>query len=398
MFVPFLCSLLIRTCRRSSLVFYLSLILYLIKTISNFNWLSSPIFIRSENNVLTSCSLSDASMFLKTLCNNFSIGLTSGPLCMPLCNSNILVQNCLGHGVKDNVILALWGSTQFILKSHHSHLDLNIQNSISATSHLSAVKLTQKFLADRYFGISNKLLFNLSKYLLSIFDNYPGGILDEYEMRELLHFLNGEENFKNYFLNHTGVSPYYFGNCGVLWGTTYMQDTDLLWSLSYPLAIGVPWKFQARIAIGFLNLIKNLENVPFGPLHLCDIQLPNFGLQFFNGFPIVRAIDMDASFFQSYLVKFALNNQNISCRTDSDCSIFNCHFKCFLKYQKCYPRIVSNNFQNICKLIFQKHLLKRTPLVLYSRLHRLLSRCSGDQQDNNLFFQLYNFLWYSSDL
>ena len=391
-FFPFLSKFQISISRRCSVILLFCIISYCIITISNINWSWS-----SHNNVLTLCSISDANIFLRSICKNFSIGIISGSLCMPLCNSNIILQRCLGHGVKDNVILASWGSTQIILKSHHSQLDSKMENDISATSHLFAINLIQQLLSEKYFGLSNNIIFDISKYLLSTFDYYPRGILDKFEMKQLLYFLNDDENFKNYFLNHTGVSPYYFGHCGVLWATTYMRDTNLLWTLSNPQRIVVPWKFQARVAIGFLNLIKNLETVPFGPLHLCDIQLPNFGLQFFNGFPIIRSIDMDATLFHSYLVTYAIDNQNGTCRTDSDCSFFNCRFKCGLINKQCYPRIVSNNFRNICKLIFQKHLLKPIPSVLYSRLYRLLDRCSNGQHDSKIFHELYNLLWLSSD-
>ena len=379
---------------RCYIICFSFLIFYLIFTFYDLNWIW---LIRSEDNVLTFCSLSHSRTFLSRLCNNFSLGLISGSLCIPLCSSNIFVQSCLGHGVKDNVILAVWENTQLILKSHQSQLESTIENLSSATSHLFAVKLVKQLLIERYFGTSQKVVFDISKYLVSIFDNYPRGILNQFEMKQILFFINEEENFKSYFLNNTGVAPYYFGNCGILWATAYMQDTNLLWALSNPLATAVPWKFRARIAIGFLNLIKNLEIVPFGPLHLCDVQLPNFGLQFIEGFPIIRAIDMDAALFQSYLVKFAIHNQNISCTKDSDCSVFNCHFKCGLKNNKCFPRIISNNLQNICKLIFQKHLLKNPPSVLYSRLNRILSRCLSDVHQDKIFFELYNLLWISSD-
>ena len=361
---------------------------------SHFIFLSLPIF-NTKQYVITSCSDTNSETFIRNLCHNYSVGRSSGSFCHPLCNGKFLFQSCLGHAVKQNVLLGFLNGTEIIIKSHHSQLS-TYSHLQTITNHLNTIKLIQQLLKDRYFGFRNHNLFKLSTYIVSEFDKHPTGVIDEIELEQILYFVDQEEGFKSYFLNRSGVTPFYLGHCGVLYATTYMRDTGLLWILSNPLGSVIPWKFQSRIAIGFLNLVTRLNNVHFGPLYLCDFQMPNFGLQFINSFPILRVIDTDAAFFQSYLYNWLKSNRYAYCSSDSDCGIFQCRVKCNLLTNTCYPKVVSNNLMNVCILI-QKYILIHSPIDAYIHLKKLLNLCTKSQNNHSVFDDLYNLFWLFSE-
>lgn len=356
--------------------------------------LSLPLF-NTKSYVITSCSDSNSKTFIHNLCHNYSIGRSSGSFCDPLCNGSFLFKSCLGHAVKENVLLGLLNGKYLITKSHHSQLSA-YSHLKSTTNHLNAINLIQQLLKDRYFGFLNHNTFEISKYIVSEFDRHPIGVIDEVELEQILSLVDQEEGFKTYFLNFSGVTPFYLGHCGVLYATTYMRNTGLLWTLSRPFGSFIPWKFLSRIAIGFLDLVTRLDKVPFGPLFLCDVQMPNFGLQFINSFPIVRVIDTDAAFFQSYLYHWLKSNKHRNCSSDSDCGIFQCRVKCNIRTYNCYPKLLSNNLMNICSLI-QKHILMRSPIDVYIQLQKLLNLCTKNRNNKTVFDYLYNLFWMHSE-
>ena len=335
----------------------------------------------TDENIMTACSLQESIDNIRDICQDFRMKKVYGSLCHPLCNGEIRIVKCLGHAVKENVLVAIWESRNIILKSHKSQLSFK-PDYFKVTSFLNAILQFSQFISDSYFGVDSTSIFNLSKYIVSYYDLAPKGVLHKNEVDQISYFIDQSENFKTFFLNDTGIMPEYFGNCGALWATAYLKNSRMLWELSHPFSKPIPWKFQARIAVGFLDLVKKLEIVPFGPLHLCDIQMPNFGLYFFNNYPIVQVIDTDVAFFNSYLLNSIKMGQ--TCSSDYDCSIFNCHIKCDLEYKQCYPKILSNNFLNICRSILRRYILIDPPSSKSQKLKGLLDACSRSNQGEGL--------------
>ena len=375
----------------SVLVFFLCSV-YILK-IYFCHFLSSSLpHVNTANYVITSCSETKSEAFIRNLCHNYSIGLSFGSFCDPLCNGNFLFKSCLGHAVKENVLLGFLNGSDVIMKSHQSQLS-TYSHLQTITNQLNAIKLIQQLLEDRYFGFRNHYIFRLSTYIVSEFDKHPIGVIDEIELEQILDFVDQDEGFKTFFLNHSGVTPFYLGHCGVLYASSYMRDTGLLWTLSNPLGSVIPWKFQSRIAIGFLDLVTRLDNVPLGPLYLCDVQMPNFGLQFIDSVPIVRVIDIDAAFFQSFIYHWIQSNKYAHCSSDSDCGIFQCRVKCNLQTYTCYPKVLSNNLMNIC-ILFQRYILYHSPIDVYIHLQKLLNICTKNRKNMTVFEDLYNLFWF----
>ena len=379
-----------------SLLCFLICFSYALKEIyfCHFLSLSSPFF-NTKNYVITSCSDENSETFVRNVCLNYSIGRSYGSFCDPLCNGDFLFKSCLGHAVKENVLLGLLNGINIIMKSHQSQIS-SYPHLQSITNRLNVIKLTQQILMDRYFGFLDHNIFKLSTYIVSEFDKHPTGIIDEIELKQILYFVDQGEGFKTYFLNLLSVTPFYLGHCGVIYATTYMKDTGLLWALSNPLGSIIPWKFQSRIAIGFLDLVTRLDNVPFGPLYLCDVQMPNFGLQFIHSFPIVRVIDTDAAFFESYIYHWIKSSNYSDCSSDSDCSIFQCHVRCNMQTYTCFPKVLSNNLMNICNL-FQKHMLMHSPIDVYIHLQELLYLCTKNRDNMLIFDDLYSLFWLNGE-
>ncbi len=137
--------------------------------------------------------------------------------------------------------------------------------------------------------------------------------------------------------------PKIHGYCG----QTYAVEKLTPYSNYFPAVIrNLEWKTRVRLALGFLNLMQELEHTKIGPLHHCDIQEGNFGVT--DNFE-VQVIDVDM-IFTDVRMKEILVQPN--CSSDKDCDFFDCVSMCDVKSHKCLARKITNNFQVFLIIIF----------------------------------------------
>lgn len=60
---------------------------------------------------------------------------------------------------------------------------------------------------------------------------------------------------------------------------------------------------------------------------------------------VVKAIDMDISFFERSLQDIAIGEQNNSCSSDEDCNFIGCSIKCNMRTKGCTGVLASNNLR-----------------------------------------------------
>ena len=68
-----------------------------------------------------------------------------------------------------------------------------------------------------------------------------------------------------------------YGVCGNMYALQYVPSEPFLGYFP-SLLDGRSWHFRGRLAIAMLNLVEALNDTPYGTLHLCDFQEPNFGV------------------------------------------------------------------------------------------------------------------------
>ncbi|KAJ8386158.1 hypothetical protein AAFF_G00176660 [Aldrovandia affinis] len=153
------------------------------------------------------------------------------------------------------------------------------------------------------------------------------------------------------------------GSCGHFYAVEYLVAghawTQNLFSLEAPLGLSGKGAASSarpggrsgkdtvlRIALSFLDMVRQFESDFSNRLHLCDIKPENFGVR--RDLTVV-AIDVDMAFFEPKM----RNILEQTCTSDEDCNFFDCISKCNMKENKCGPKRVNSNLQVICDKIFR---------------------------------------------
>ncbi len=279
-------------------------------------------------------------------------GRVAGSLCEPLCVSReIQFKRCLGHGVKLHVLEAEWNANTIILKAPHeigSRRALEHVKYESKIMQLSREEFIQKASDSLFRNVAGnsytKATMKLAEEIFEECDLLQDGILEYNEAVTCWQLVETDEYVMYSLLQGKDGIPDVYGVCGQLYAVQYAASEPFL-GFDISLSDYRPWEFRARLAIGLLDMIESIEETPFGPLHLCDVQEPNFGVVRRDGRLLAKAIDVDISFFQNQLELVLKSEMNNSCSSDSDCGFISCEVPCNSVTGKCSGRLVSNNFQ-----------------------------------------------------
>ena len=144
---------------------------------------------------------------------------------------------------------------------------------------------------------------------------------------------------------HTAI-PDVYGVCGSMYAVQYASSEPFLNSFSLK-SDGRSWQFKVKLALALLEMVRAIEDTPYGTLYLCDVQPSNFGVVHdeHSGQLVAKAIDVDISWFTSGMVSAARFEENNTCQRDEDCDFVSCHVPCNLDRHTCSGHITSSNLQ-----------------------------------------------------
>ncbi|GIY42790.1 protein FAM69C [Caerostris darwini] len=353
-------------------------------------------FTKGRPNV--SCLSRNIKYAVFTVCDKYKNGEVLGNLCADLCELNTLrPNNCIpNHLGKDVVFQASYFNDLVIIKSsklktedfdqvYYSDEDgIKIYPSISTFYSMisntvqSELNINISSLKDKSLDVLTKLwsrnMNNFSLLPISIQNTAISNIWFLVQQNEYLLMKYHED------LN---IFPKILGTCGSFYTVEFVQPLNNYFVMFYPA-----WKedFTKRVelALKLLNFLEATER-HFPLLHFCDVKVGHFGLDK-NG--DVKLLDMDMVFFEDSLIKNIYAIQN--CTKNNDCSFIDCQSSCDLPSKRCTAEILDNNFQRVCRNIFNGKiiqsyfgLLSSPPNSIYKELYDLLNQCSEVLDDKS---------------
>lgn len=297
-------------------------------------------------------------MLIRNLqCINYTRGLTSGSLCYPLCTDEIKYKECLGHGVKPHVLRASWQGKDVILKVKRelhekrvvSHLNqLQLQADEVDRSHFDiVVNLSYiNYILDRNISVSKDIL----DYL---FNECAGtdGILTYHEMWYCYALLESDEFLLSVLLRNSYCVPRLYGICGHVFGVEYLP-VEMLEALPRVMVDERSWVTKAKLGLAMLDMVKRLDETPYGTFYLCDIQFTNFGVLKSKSSILIAPIDVDIAWLAPQMKQVMIGESRVNCSTDKDCHFISCVGRCSPTRKKCEPHLYSNNLIVGCLIIF----------------------------------------------
>lgn len=275
---------------------------------------------------------------------------TGGSFCDELCSSVVKGAECLGHGVKDDVVLLHLKERKVVLKSARAKLDDVVQSGLqnvdpSVEYPMSALEIHVR--NGLSFIGANTTVEDMSLVQTTVFrecDADGNSLLSFTELTVCLQLTFMEEYVFSLLLKGNPAVPVVYGTCGDKIAVEYADKNPFVrsWHVSPYVTAAGSWQERAAMAIAFLDLVEAFEHTPYGVLFLCDVQTSNFGLKRLgNGRYRAIAIDLDISFFEEQMAS-AIVQQDI-CTSDEDCDFISCKSKC--KGGHCTKRLHSSNFQ-----------------------------------------------------
>ena len=186
-------------------------------------------------------------------------------------------------------------------------------------------------------SVNQQLLSNI----LNECDAHKDNVLKSSELKQCSRLVQPAYVLLYILRGNSGI-PELFGTCGDLLAVEYASSEPLHTSL-FDVR---PWRWKVELAKAVLDMVVALENTPFGPLYLCDIQAKNLGVvKNTDGKIVVKTIDND----KSYLERTLKIHANFSCRkpcsTDRDCRIVSCGMPCNTTTRTCTCQPHVNNLQ-----------------------------------------------------
>ncbi|CAF0766594.1 unnamed protein product [Adineta ricciae] len=341
------------------------------------------------------CDMNEAQKIIDNLCELYSLGQVTGSQCSALCNANstITLAQCLSLSSSKIVLLMSTNESSYVvLKSSRRYFDrentdilfnepiVSIPSSLfrfydiinsTLTTHMgnALTNLTHEKLIRRLFRhdrIENSVI------LLENFDDVVVKYNDYYEQNlalslttelNTLYSLMTQHEFllSHYYRSKHELMPKILGWCG----HTYL--TEHLTPLNHPQIEeqleADTWIPKAWLANRLLQLVDSFEQELHAPLHLCDLQLSNFGVSAGGN---IKLLDLDMAYFNGLIPLYPPEK----CRRHSDCSFFDCSGYCDKRTRRCHTnRRINNNLQVLCEKVLVK-LLK--PETIPSRLHDVL--------------------------
>lgn len=120
----------------------------------------------------------------------------------------------------------------------------------------------------------------LAKVLDEIFtecDIENDGIFLSVEALACWEFIESNEYVLLMLLRDSNAMPKVYGTCGNLYAVEYADASPYI-GCKTCLSDNRTWTYRANLAVAILELIENIEDTPYGTLHLCDVHEGNFGL------------------------------------------------------------------------------------------------------------------------
>lgn len=293
-------------------------------------------------------------------CVNYTKGLASGSLCYPLCTDEIIYKECLGHGVKPHVLKASWRGKDIILKVKRELHERRVM------SHLT--DLQPDMLHRKHFDIVVNLSYinyildrntSVSRYVYDyIYTECAGsdGVLTYHEMWYCYTLLESDEFLLSVLLRKSRCVPQLYGICGNIFGVEYLP-VDMLESLPRLVVDERSWVTKAKLGLAMLDMVNNLDKIPYGTFYLCDIQFTNFGVLKLKSSIMVAPIDVDIAWLAPQMKEVMVGESRTNCSSDKDCHFISCLGRCNHTRKKCEPHLYSNNlivklFVNLCSSIY----------------------------------------------
>ena len=279
------------------------------------------------------------------------MGSTGGSFCNDLCSSYVVKgAECLGHGVKDDVVLLHLKQRKVVLKSVRAKVDSMVQSGLQSVDphmeHSISVLEIHVRNALSFIGVEATAEDTslVEKAISKECDVDGNSKLSYSELTICLQLAFTEEYLFSLLLEGNPAVPVVYGTCGAQLAVEYIDTNPFgrKWHVSpYVTAVG-SWQERAEMAIAFLDLVESIEHTPYGVLYLCDVQTSNFGLEKLDyGRYRAVAIDLDISFFEKAMAAIVV--QQDICSSDEDCDFISCKSKCVNGY--CTKRLHSSNFQ-----------------------------------------------------
>lgn len=306
----------------------------------------------------------ECSIFLLTAftlkCSSVAVGSTGGSFCDELCSSKAVKDaECLGHGVKDDVVLLHLKERKVVVKSlkdkYESFVQSSLENVDPDAEHTMSVLDIHVKNGLGFIGVDATIeeLTLVERTIFKECDANGNSLLSYSELTVCLQLAFTEEYVFSLLLEGNPAVPVVYGTCGAQIAVEYIDVNPFgrTWPVSSFVTVNGLWQERAAMAIAFLDLVESIEHTPHGVLFLCDVQTSNFGLQRLdNGRYRAVAIDLDISFFEKAMAS-AIVQQDV-CTSDEDCDFINCKSKCINGH--CTKRLHSSNFQvSIVLVVFQ---------------------------------------------
>ena len=103
------------------------------------------------------------------------------------------------------------------------------------------------------------------------------GILTYWEATTCWQLVTTDEYIFYSLLHNNSAILDVYGTCGNIYAVQYAAAEPFL-GFQTSLSDGRSWEFRTKLALALLNMVKALEDTPYGTLYLCDVQEPNFGV------------------------------------------------------------------------------------------------------------------------
>ncbi|KAM6217579.1 divergent protein kinase domain 1C [Rhynchocyon petersi] len=295
------------------------------------------------------CSDQRSRRILAALCRDYKGGVLVGDLCEDLCVAGQLVyRRCLYYERGKKVLQADWRGRPVILKSKQE-----------AFSSFQPLALLEEAAEEHAFPEAELLLLVAGEVKSALGLELANGSLGRLwpgrrgarwrgEVASLWALLQQEEFVLLSLLR--GLSrhvPPVLGSCGHFYAVERLAAGSPQLRALFPLDAARGARAGAgAIALGFLELVRHLEQDFAHRLHLCDVKPDNFAIR--SDLTVV-VIDVDMAFFEPKMREILEQN----CTGDEDCDFFDCFSKCDLRVNRCGGQRVNSNLQVICDKILR---------------------------------------------
>jgi len=270
-----------------------------------------------------------------------------------LCTDEIKYLECLGHGVKPHVLRANWQGKDMILKVKRELHEKRVVRRLTG--------LQPEMLDRKYFDITVNLSFinyildkntliskNVYDYLYAECAG-SDGILSYHEMWYCYALFESDEFLLSVLLKDFQCVPKLYGICGHVFGVEYLP-VEMLEALPRLIFDERTWATKVKLGLAMLDMVKRLDETPYGTLYLCDVQFTNFGVIKTKSGIIAAPIDVDIAWLTPQMKQVMYGESKVNCSSDKDCHFVSCLGKCDPVKKKCDSHSYSNNLIVSCCL------------------------------------------------